>query len=67
MALSVHELSDIMPARVRLTVPPGFRKKTPPGCILHTANLTPGEVEARAGYQVTTLLHTLLGVAIHSE
>lgn len=63
-ALTVHELSDVMPAQVHLTVPPGFRKKTPPGCVLHKANLAPGDVEWRDGYRVTTPLRTLLDVAL---
>ena len=62
-ALTVHELSDAMPAQVHLTVPPGFRKKVPPGCVLHKAVLTPGEIESRTGYRVTTPLRTLLDVA----
>lgn len=62
-ALTVHELSDVMPAQVHLTVPPGFRKSVPPGCVLHKAVLPPGEIESRTGYQVTTPLRTLLDVA----
>ena len=34
-ALTVHDLSDIMPERVHLPVPRGFRKRVPAGCILH--------------------------------
>jgi predicted transcriptional regulator of viral defense system len=62
-ALTVHELSDVMPARVHLTVPPGFRKSVPSGCVLHKAILTPKEIEPRTGYRVTTPLRTLLDVA----
>lgn len=62
-ALTVHELSDVMPARVHLTVPPGFRKRIPPGCVLHKGRLAPGDVETRPGFQVTTPLRTLLDVA----
>jgi len=62
-ALTVHALSDVMPSRVHLTVPKGFRKRTPPGCVLHKADLAPGDVESRTGYQVTTPLRTLLDVA----
>jgi len=61
-ALTVHELSDAMPAQVHLTVPPGFRKSALPGCVLHKAVLTPEEIEPRTGYQVTTPLRTLLDV-----
>ena len=62
-ALVVHALSDVMPARVHLTVPPGFRKKTLPGCKFHTSNLSPDDIESRTGYQITTPLRTLLDVA----
>lgn len=62
-ALTVHELSDVMPARVHLTVPPGFRKQVPDGCVLHKEALAPGDVEARPAYRVTTPLRTLLDVA----
>lgn len=62
-ALTVHELSDAMPAQIHLTVPPGFRKNVPPGCVLHKAVLTHEEIEPRTGYQVTTPLRTLLDVA----
>jgi predicted transcriptional regulator of viral defense system len=62
-ALTVHELSDLMPAWVHLKVPPGFRKRIPPGCVLHKGRLSPGDVEAGPGFQVTTPLRTLLDVA----
>ena len=62
-ALTVHSLSDVMPAQVHLTVPPRFRKQVPPGCVLHKAILAPEDIEPRAGYQVTTPLRTLVDVA----
>jgi predicted transcriptional regulator of viral defense system len=62
-ALTVHALSDVMPSRVHLTVPRGFRKRVPPGCVLHMADLVPSDVQPRAGYGVTTPLRTLLDVA----
>ena len=62
-ALTVHNLSDVMPGRVHLTVPRGFRKRLPAGCILHFASLTEEEIESRPGYSVTTPLRTLIDVA----
>lgn len=62
-ALAIHELGDVMPSRIHLTVPPGFRKKIPGGCILHKAVLQPDEIERRPGFNVTTPLRTLLDVA----
>ncbi len=62
-ALLLHELGDILPAKIHLTVPPDFRKPTPLGCVLHRAPLQPTAVEERTGYRVTTPLRTLLDVA----
>jgi len=62
-ALVLHELSDVLPATVHLTVPPGFRKPAPAGCVLHRARLRPTDIETHTGYSVTTPLRTLLDVA----
>ena len=62
-ALTVHEMSDIMPDRVHLTVPPKFRKQIPLGCVLHRATLSPSDSEQRIGFWVTTPLRTLADVA----
>jgi hypothetical protein len=59
----VHELGDVMPARIHLTVPPSFQKQVPPGCVVHRDELTSGDIEVRDGYQVTMPLRTLLDVA----
>ncbi len=62
-ALTVHEMSDVMPAQIHLTVPQRFRKKIPPGCVLHKSIVAPEDVESRSGYRVTTPLRTLLDVS----
>jgi predicted transcriptional regulator of viral defense system len=62
-ALALHELSDLLPATTHLTVPPGFRKPAPAGCVLHRALLSPADVEEWQGFRVTTPLRTLLAVA----
>lgn len=62
-ALTVHDLSDVMPAAVHLTVPPGFRKRAPAGCVLHQAALPPADCEQRSGFRVTTPLRTLIDAA----
>lgn len=62
-ALLLHELSDVLPRRVHLTVPPSFRKRPPKGCVVHKSPLTSSEVEERPGFHVTTPLRTLLDVA----
>jgi predicted transcriptional regulator of viral defense system len=62
-ALVLHELSDVLPTKTHLTVPPGFRKQAPPGCVLHKARLPLSDVAERQGFRATTPLRTLLDVA----
>lgn len=58
-ACAYHELGDFMPAKIHLTVPPGFRKKSPGGCVLHKAKIGTGDMEQAQGFMVTTPLRTL--------
>jgi predicted transcriptional regulator of viral defense system len=62
-ALVVHDLSELLPGKIHLTVPLKFRKEPLAGCILHKATLAPTDIEDRAGFRVTTALRTLLDVA----
>jgi predicted transcriptional regulator of viral defense system len=62
-ALVLHELSELLPRAVHLTVPPDFRKAPPLGCILHKATLSARDVEEHLGFRATTPLKTLLEVA----
>jgi predicted transcriptional regulator of viral defense system len=59
-ALVVHGITDLLPGKVHLTVPPGFRKPPPPVCVLHRAWLEDSDWEQRVGFRVTTPLRTLL-------
>jgi predicted transcriptional regulator of viral defense system len=62
-AMAVHDISDLMPARIHLTVPKGFRKRAPQGIVLHRADLPVHESEQREGFRVTTPLRTLMDAA----
>ena len=62
-ALALHELSDILPSKIHLTVPPLFRKKPAGGCVLHRQILRPEEIEKREGFLVTTPLKTITDAA----
>lgn len=61
-ALSVHELGDVDPAHVHVTVPPNFRQKNP-GVVIDRADLAPRDIEEHEGFRVTTPLRSLLDVA----
>ena len=64
-ALSVHELSDINPAKLHMTVPPTFRRtaKVPKILVLHRAILAENDVEQRQGFAVTHPLRTIADLA----
>jgi predicted transcriptional regulator of viral defense system len=61
-ALVIHDLSDVNPSRVHLTVPLGFRSSDP-AVVLHRAPLAVDDMEDHDGFQVTTVERTLLDVA----
>ncbi len=52
-ALSVHDLGDVDPSRVHLTVPDHFSKQQRSGVVLHRRSLPEAEVEARSGYRLS--------------
>src|SRR5215204_1734728 len=50
-ALRLHGLSDLMPEKAHLSVPRGFRKRSPRGVILRKQDLTEGDVEEWNGFR----------------
>ena len=68
-ALSLHDLSDIMPSKLHLTVPPHFRKSVdiPPILALHYAEISSDDIEDREGFRVTHPLRTLLDLCANRE
>lgn len=63
-ALELYELSDVMPAKMHMTVPKKFRKWTamPKHIIFHFANLSSEDVIAQQGYLVTSPLKTIVDI-----
>jgi predicted transcriptional regulator of viral defense system len=61
-ALSLHELSDLNPAKLHMTVPTNFRRNSDiPGIVvLHYRDLLESEIQAGAGYKYTRPLRTIL-------
>ncbi len=61
-ALSLHELSDIMPSKLHMTVPKHFRRNSriPGILILHRADLAEGDLQEMQGVRVTRPLRTIL-------
>lgn len=62
-ALGLHDLSDVLPGKVHMTVPRSFRKAPPSNCVLHKGVLEPSDWDVWAGFRVTTPLKTLIDVA----
>lgn len=61
-ALEFHGLGDVVPDRVHLTVPPGFRKRAAE-VTLHRAVIPEADIETHHGFRVTTPVRTLLDAA----
>lgn len=61
-ALALHELTDVNPARIDLTVPPNFRKgsEIPPVLRLHFAEVAASDVEVIENVPATSALRTIL-------
>jgi predicted transcriptional regulator of viral defense system len=61
-ALSLHELSDIMPSKLHMTIPKHFRRNSsiPRILVLHRADLAEGDLQEMHGMQVTRPLRTIL-------
>jgi len=61
-ALSLHELSDLNPARLHMTVPTNFRRNSDiPGIVvLHYRDLLKSEIQAGPGYKYTRPLRSIL-------
>jgi len=63
-ALALHELTDVNPAKLDMTVPADFRKGSaiPPVLRLHFAEVAATETEILENVPVTTALRTILDV-----
>lgn len=63
-ALDIHELSDVMPLKMHLSVPTKFRKSIliPKNLQLHFMDVPKSDVEERQGYRVTTPLRTIYDI-----
>src|SRR5271156_360513 len=61
-ALSIHDLSDIMPAKLHITVPRRFRRngEIPRVLVLHFADLTQNDIGVADGVRVTKPMRTIL-------
>ena len=61
-ALSIYELTDIMPAKFHITVPKLFRKNSaiPPNIILYRTDTKPQDIRKMQGYLVTTPAKTIM-------
>src|ERR1700735_1087840 len=61
-ALSLHDLSDVMPAKLQMTVPKSFRRNSeiPRVIVLHFADLPRDDIGTVHGVRVTKPMRTIL-------
>lgn len=62
-ALDFHNLGEVMPAKLHITVPNNFRKQAPKTCVLHYNDIAEADIESHEGFLVTTPLRTIKDVA----
>lgn len=64
-ALRLHELSDVNPAKLHMTVPLAFRRSTkiPGVLVLHYSEIPESEIEEGQGFRYTKPLRTILDIA----
>ncbi|HEX3467650.1 MAG TPA: type IV toxin-antitoxin system AbiEi family antitoxin domain-containing protein [Candidatus Elarobacter sp.] len=64
-ALQLHDVSDINPSKIDVTLPLDVRVRStkPPAVVTHRRHLTEGDVEEIDSLRVTTLYRTLLDLA----
>jgi predicted transcriptional regulator of viral defense system len=64
-ALSIHELSDVNPAKLHMIVPPTFRRsaKVPKLLVLHYASINDKDIEQRQGFGVTRPMRAIADLA----
>jgi len=65
-ALVLFDLSDIMPEKLHLTVPSGFRRHSeiPKVLVLHFGAITPQEIEEREGFGVTRPVRAIVDLIV---
>ncbi len=63
-ALDIHEISDVMPKKMHLSVPSKFRKRAeiPKLLYLHYLDIPEVDTELHQGYRITTPFRTILDV-----
>lgn len=63
-ALDIYELSDVMPAKMHMTVPEKFRRRAPHPkiLVLHFADLSEEDIRSQQGYKMTSPLRTLIDI-----
>jgi predicted transcriptional regulator of viral defense system len=63
-ALEIHELSDVAPSRLYVTLPPGLEPKTiPPNYQVYVAPLPRDEVQCHSTIQITTPARSIVDAA----
>ena len=68
-ALSLHDLSDVMPAKLHMTIPRSFRRNSeiPRVLILHFADLPQSDIGVAHGVPVTRPMRTIIDLLAGGE
>ena len=68
-SLAVHELSDLNPSRLHITVPRNFRRNSriPDILVLHYGDVSPAEIDQMYGVKITNPIRTLIDIVMEGN
>jgi predicted transcriptional regulator of viral defense system len=68
-SLAVHELSDLNPSRLHMTVSRNFRRNSriPDILVLHYGNVSPSEIDQMYGVKITNPIRTLIDIVMEGS
>lgn len=68
-ALSIYDVSDVMPAKLHMSVPKKFRRNSeiPHVLVLHREDLSEKDYQTMRGFRVTTPLRTVLDIMVAGQ
>ncbi len=63
-SLAIHDLTDLNPSKLHMTVPKGFRRNSriPDVLVLHYSDISPAETEHMHGVKITNPIRTIMDI-----
>jgi predicted transcriptional regulator of viral defense system len=68
-SLTIHNLTDLNPSKLHMTVPKGFRRNSriPDVLVLHYGDILPAETDQMYGVKITNPIRTIIDIIIEGN